>query len=325
MRARMPVLGALLLVASQAVGQAQDLCYSMRVAGAGGSTDYEFKPVTGFPVSHAVVANQFCGRQFQPGEAIPGGNSMWGGSPGSTATQCSQNINSGAFFYAYNKPNASSSNTGFEQADAVIVYFVVDDAGVMSLVLTFDSVYDGSGGVVKMSIDAPDLVGKPISFGLRDDSTEPTCGGTRCEWDSSTAQLTDMQWVWAPCCTDGMALTNLPTNGESIPFSFNAGTSGIERFKIAQWNNDTLTPDFIDLDAQQVLSSGFVVRAETCGAFCGTKTSCGECSLDRNCQWCDGTSACVSNNQAAEQYNDFDIILDHLDCFELDLRGHTQP
>ena len=23
-------------------------------------------------------------------------------------------------------------------------------------------------------------------------------------------------------------------------------------------------------------------------------------------------------------YNDFDIILDHFDCFELDLRGHTQ-
>jgi len=56
---------------------------------------------------------------------------------------------------AYGKPNSSSSNTGFEQADAVIVYFVVDDAGVMSLVLTFDSVHDGSGGEVYMSIDAP--------------------------------------------------------------------------------------------------------------------------------------------------------------------------
>lgn len=98
-----------------------------------------------------------------------------------------------------------------------------------------------------------------------------------------------------------MALTNLPTDGESIPFSFNTGTTGISTFKIAQWNNDTLTPDFIDLDADLVLSSGFVVRAQTCGAFCRTKTSCGECSLDGNCQWCEGTGSCVSNNQAAAQ------------------------
>ena len=35
-------------------------------------------------------------------------------------------------------------------------------------------------------------------------------------------------------------------------------------------------------------------------------------------------SVCPSTGNVAV-YNDFDIILDHFDCFELDLRGHAQP
>ena len=133
------------------------------------------------------------------------------------------------------------------------------------------------------------LIGVPIGFAMRDDRTEPRgCphnNGGMCTFDQFTGKMLGATWRWASCCTDGLVLENLPTDGRSVPFTFDAGTRGIDTFKIGQWNRMTQQVEFIELDAETVLSGGFSVQARSCTDFCGQKTSCGECSLHASCAW----------------------------------------
>jgi hypothetical protein len=154
-----------------------DLCYVAAVMGEGGRR-YFFKPVTMFPASHSLVNNENCGNTRTAGEAIPSGKTLFStsGAASETSPTCKE-VGSGELFYAYNYPRYASSNVGVEQKDAVIMYFVVNDEGEMSFVMTFDvpdSVEpDTTGGKIVMSLNAPALEGRDIFFGMRDDAHEP--------------------------------------------------------------------------------------------------------------------------------------------------------
>lgn len=43
-----------------------------------------------------------------------------------------------AMFYAYNYPNGYASNTGYEEYDQSLHYFIVDSTGKVSLVIAHD-------------------------------------------------------------------------------------------------------------------------------------------------------------------------------------------
>jgi hypothetical protein len=156
---------------------------------------------------------------------------LWSNSFKSNPTGCST-ADAATLFYAYNTPNGSSSNTGYGQSNTIVVYFVVDSNGDMSMVLTFDEPNDGSGGSVTLNVDAPNTAGMNIDFSVRDDATEPryTNGGGMYLWNASGVNP-GMRWNWASCCTDGGAISGFPSDGRQVPFSFDAVT-GINQVKL---------------------------------------------------------------------------------------------
>lgn len=287
--------------AAAASSATDNLCYSVQFAGPSGQQNFVLKPVTGFPASHTLVSKQNCGNRFAPGDPIPGGPQLWSnnGAAANTSRSCQTTTGSG-LFYAYNNPDGASSNTGFEQDKAVVVYFVVDADGDLSVVLVFDRPGNGNSGRVEMNIDAPELKGKELTFDLRDDNHEPNCGNGHCRWDPATGKVSGMRWDWYSCCTDGMVLGNLPSSeGFQIPFNFDQ-LRGIDTFRMGSWNPETNDIEFEDLSAADVLTAGISVVVDTCGAYCSAKPSCGECSLDPECGWCEETQACMMADDAAE-------------------------
>lgn len=58
---------------------------------------------------------------------------------------------------AYNYPWPFSANIGFEQGRTGLLYFVVDSAQKLSLVLTLDKPTAGDGGTMLMQADSPDI------------------------------------------------------------------------------------------------------------------------------------------------------------------------
>lgn len=294
------VLPVLLTTAAAVAAAGGNLCYSVQFHGAS-QRNFVLKPVTGFPASHVLVDRTICGNHFNAGDPIPGGTQLWSnrGAANDESSSCEETTGSG-LFYAYNSPNGASSNTGFEQDKAVIVYFVVDADGDLSVVLTFDRPRNGNGGRVEMNIDAPELRGKELTFDLRDDNHEPRCGGGHCQWNSATGKVEGMRWDWYSCCTDGMVLGNLPSSeGFQIPFNFDV-LNGIDTFRMGSWNSETNDIEFEDLSAEDVLSSGISVVVDTCGAYCSEKANCGECSLDPECGWCEESQECMMAADGAQ-------------------------
>eukprot|EP00056_Hartaetosiga_gracilis_P012097 m.190090 g.190090 ORF g.190090 m.190090 type:complete len:1095 (-) comp13633_c0_seq1:2329-5613(-) len=254
------------------------------------------RPVTSFPAQHSLVQNTYCGTNFNAGDRIPtSGNFYTGGLSGSTCA----NVGSGELFYAYQYPNGASSNTGFEQTEADLLYFVVDADLKVSFILVHDIPGDPTGGYVALNIDSPDLGGKGVDVLLMDDDygAKSTCQvnqGSDCRhWDTNTGSG-DFYWAWAGCCTDGMMLGYIT----DLEWRFNieyTTVTGIDQFKIGTYNNLTGELDFIVLDKDAVLSSGIEVKAVSCSSYCGVKSSCGECVADQACAWCPSLG-CIPEN-----------------------------
>eukprot|EP00035_Acanthoeca_spectabilis_P038571 m.54329 g.54329 ORF g.54329 m.54329 type:complete len:1839 (-) comp9191_c0_seq1:3357-8873(-) len=271
------------------------LCFDFRMQGASGVEVLTFAPITGFPENHVLVQQPVCGYQAAVGELIPPvGKWSTSGDPNVSSTSC-EPADSAQLFYAYEYPTHASSNVGFEQANAVLVYFIVDENGIMSLVLTFDVPDDGSGGALEMNINAPSLRGQPVHFAVRDDPHEPVYPDhSQYQWNASGVNE-NMRWRWGGCCTDGVAFGGLPSDGLNLPFSFSVA-NGINVFKIATYNRDNSSVSFIDIDRDLVMNAGFTLSTKTCAVYCDSRTNCGECSLDPNCGWCDTTASCHSTN-----------------------------
>eukprot|EP00055_Hartaetosiga_balthica_P014238 m.77130 g.77130 ORF g.77130 m.77130 type:complete len:1071 (-) comp8535_c1_seq3:3564-6776(-) len=263
----------------------EQLCYQVSWnLGAQTPTRAAIRPVTVFPAQHALVQNTYCGTHFNAGDRIPRSGNFYSGNT------CA-NTGSAELFYSYQHPYAASSNTGFEQAETDLLYFVVDEDLKVSFIIVHDIPGDTTGGFVSLKIDSPDLGGKGVDVLLMDDDygAKTTCipavKSADCRhWDPATGSG-DFYWTWDKCCTDGMILGYI----NDLEWRFNIEYTNVEyidAFKIGTYNNKTGELEFIVLDKNSVLNSGIEVQAVSCSSYCGVKTSCGECAADQACGWC---------------------------------------
>ena len=147
-------------------------------------------------------------------------------------------------FYDYNSaaviPFFASANTGLEES-GISQLFLYENAGDVSLVIIHDKPDDGSGGHVIF-----DFSGIPggAAFVVRDDPGEDPyfIDGT----GSST-----VDWGWAPCCTDGGAISGGGMNGEfsiTIDPSFLAG---IDTWQYLRGRGLGVEPGIVTLDPEK--------------------------------------------------------------------------
>ena len=149
MRASALALGALGLAHAN-----EELCYKVSY-GDNFDKSAVLRPVSKYPEFHAKVTQEYCGGGLHlydtpiPAGAAGKSASLFGGSPFWTAEQCLAAsggsstacvdypysscggvgyLNAGSLFYAYNRPDSSSSNTGYEEAETIQFFFVQDDA-----------------------------------------------------------------------------------------------------------------------------------------------------------------------------------------------------
>ena len=93
-----------------------DLCYSARVLQ---GEKHFMIPVSHFPPNHALLQdNAQCGYTRRDRIRIKAKDQCyWNGSK----------TEGYKAFYSYSRPRGASSNTGYEQSNAAIMYFIVDD------------------------------------------------------------------------------------------------------------------------------------------------------------------------------------------------------
>lgn len=119
-------------------------------------------------------------------------------------------------FYDYGNPSGSSSNTGLELSNALILFLYEDmNTGVISLFLIGDIANSGSGGSLTFEFNcAP-----PASFiSVQDDSGE----------FSGSPPLFTGNWNWGACCTDGGVIENIGcTNNLSLDLLVSNGIDSI--------------------------------------------------------------------------------------------------
>ena len=199
-----------------------------------------------------------------------------------------------------------SGNTGFEQADTALFYFVQDEADATYFVLVYDKPRKGaSGGRAQMRIDAPELAGTGVQLVLKDDNANRACSfnaagrpGNDCyEWDPATGSGS-FGWKWASCCTDGMVLGPLPQDG----WCFNLQLPYLENIfhaAVGSFNADTNDLDVVHLDFDTVTEHGLNVCSFQCDAYCGTHETCGACASDSACSWCPGSGCQLAGSTCA--------------------------
>ena len=72
-------------------------------------------------------------------------------------------------FYAYNAPHETSANTGYEESEVALIYFIqmydeVKRQTETSLVLSLSMADNPSGGDCTVKIDSPDLAGQGVEI-----------------------------------------------------------------------------------------------------------------------------------------------------------------
>eukprot|EP00049_Salpingoeca_infusionum_P013243 m.247154 g.247154 ORF g.247154 m.247154 type:complete len:1247 (-) comp15390_c0_seq2:449-4189(-) len=280
-----------------------DLCY--QVAWGAGSTyrRHVVRPVTAFPSEHALVTQQYCDGA-QTGDPIPS-SGAW-----SKGSSCSI-VDGGSLFYAYNSPNGASSNTGFEQAETDLIYFVADENDGVYFVLVHDVAGDMTGGRTRIELFAADLIGEPVDLLLRDDhgdrfDTMQECAnfGGDCYFLNTTTMHGYFHHTWAPCCTDGLVLGKLPLNDWRFNFKYHF-IDGIEHFNVGNFNPDDNTMGFLELGSDAVHQFGIEVSAQYCSDYC-SDLSCNECMASSQCGLC-SSGGCMSKAQASECTGTFEL------------------
>ncbi|EDQ89459.1 uncharacterized protein MONBRDRAFT_25119 [Monosiga brevicollis MX1] len=252
----------------------QDLCYRLRWRLADPiPRERMIRPVTGFPPEHALVQNERCGHQYAAGDPIPV-SALYSTSNGNSGCQ---EVTGGSLFYAYNWPNGASANTGFEEPEKALFYFVQREDSNVSFVLVHDTPGNADGGGVTLELLAPDLAGRELDWEVRDDYNEVY------EYDSTTG-LGRIVQNWAVCCTDGAALGPLPPYGYRITFRYSR-ILGLNGVRVGNYNASTNSLSMIELDLDD-LADGIELTTFTCDQICEDKKSCGECASDDLCAWC---------------------------------------
>eukprot|EP00730_Choanoeca_flexa_P004202 TRINITY_DN11628_c0_g1_i11.p1 TRINITY_DN11628_c0_g1~~TRINITY_DN11628_c0_g1_i11.p1 ORF type:complete len:1035 (+),score=91.97 TRINITY_DN11628_c0_g1_i11:1645-4749(+) len=242
-----------------------------------------------FPKNHVLTNEIICGQSFSAGDPIPA-SGLWSNNGKRSSNGCSE-VSGGAMFYAYNYPEHSSSNTGFEEHEIALFYFVQRADSNVSFVLVHDRPKNEDGGDVELKINAPKLAKTPIGWELKDDPSETY------EWDRATGQGRIKQG-WVECCTDGASLGPLPPSGYRITFRYTQ-IEGLTGVKVGSFNDTSNDLSLFELNLDD-LRDGIEFTAFKCDQICETKKSCGECSSAEGCAWCGDT--CVYKDPTRTSY-----------------------
>eukprot|EP01119_Soliformovum_irregulare_P000948 TRINITY_DN1069_c0_g1_i1.p1 TRINITY_DN1069_c0_g1~~TRINITY_DN1069_c0_g1_i1.p1 ORF type:complete len:2760 (+),score=837.80 TRINITY_DN1069_c0_g1_i1:89-8368(+) len=202
--------------------------------------------------------------------------------------------------YAYSS-STSSGNTGNEISDSIVMYLYEQPAfnlkaRSVSLVMVIDKQNDGTGGQVQVKMT---YTGTPSDFSglqiaVQDDPARIV------ENALDTYQLGNYvfsgSWKWDACCTDGMAISGIPTNGNDFNFNINfTKLSGISQVVVAS-PNLFQEQDLYAMSSGNATNANLVINGTTCYNYCGSYATCFDCAADERCGWCVDTSTCESGS-----------------------------
>ena len=173
---------------------------------------------------------------------------------------------------------------------------------------TFETKQSGTKVYIRRIGSNQDNWGVNVAF---DCFLMPSCAASTSDcyaWDTTTGQGT-FAWSWAGCCTDGMVLGPLPGNDFKINLEYTM-TIGLDHFKIGDYDNGAKSLNLIDLTYQGTkkdyfFADGIEVAGFSCKAYCETITTCGGCTSDPACGWCDNgignAGVCSSLSEESEK------------------------
>ena len=201
-------------------------------------------------------------------------------------------------FYAYNAPHETSANTGYEESEVALIYFLqmydeVKGQTETFLVVSLSMADNPSGGQCKVKIDSPNMAKKGVEIQLCDDPDE--CKGYKGNWNPQKGQGTVGTFAWPAHAADGVVMGPIPNENYCLNVQF-LDVKGLNKFKIGSYNEDTRDLDFLEYTVTQA-KQGFAICGYSCNTYCARLTSCGQCSADPNCGWCD--NACVYKSKAS--------------------------
>lgn len=206
-------------------------------------------------------------------------------------------------FYAYGTPIGSSSNTGLETSNGMIMMLYEDlISGETSLIIILDSANDGSGGEVNINFNC---LPSDAFVMLSDDSGELTGTPPNIVGD----------FFWSPCCTDGGIIGGIGC-GNTVTIDPDI-ISGIDFFALAfgeASSADLITlpssdcPITIDCGGTSCCEESFEFEAVTQDATCsagsdGSIDLTTTCSVNPSFEWSNGETTEDLSNLTAGVYS----------------------
>lgn len=322
----MALIVVLAAIASAATQEEESLCYRIRYdfANAAGARSQLLVPITRFPSGHASLPTSAggaspCAVNYTAGSKIPATGL---GSASSDAEDCEVRT-AGELWYAYGYPDHSSSNTGYEVQDTVVIYLIVDESGNTSLVVVLDKPIGSSTANNKFGlfIDSPSIAGQGCTVMLFDDGPldEREDDGCSAKTGSSTS-LPDcwsyddatgtgnLFWRWKTCCTDGFSFGVMPADFclnleiptylglDNVAFGSAAYQTEAE-FRAADATNDSIALLSFPID---IVDAGLQVCGYSCADYCATYSDCSSCAHADGCSWCSANQTCLYEGTASE-------------------------
>eukprot|EP00163_Fabomonas_tropica_P012696 TRINITY_DN2403_c0_g1_i3.p1 TRINITY_DN2403_c0_g1~~TRINITY_DN2403_c0_g1_i3.p1 ORF type:complete len:4686 (-),score=1008.71 TRINITY_DN2403_c0_g1_i3:157-14214(-) len=166
-------------------------------------------------------------------------------------------------FYSYGTPNGASANTGHEQIDTTLMYFVIDKTNQTAFVLVHDLPGNSDGGEVVTTIQSDSLAGLDIELLLEDDPNEGYV------WDKSLG-MGQFNHRWVGCCTDGAVLGYFPQKEFCFRPSFDI-KYGINRASLMVQNPQTGAIEYTYIPLNEL--GGLEVCGYTCNEATRTLSS----------------------------------------------------
>ena len=161
------------------------------------------------------------------------------------------------------------------------------------LVISLSMADNPSGGRCKVKIDSPNLAKQGVEIQLCDDPDE--CEGYKGNWNPQKGQGIVGTFAWPAHAADGVVMGPIPNENYCLNVQF-LDVRGLNKFKIGSYNEDTRDLDFLEYTVKEA-KEGFAICGYSCNTYCARLASCGQCSADPNCGWCD--NACVYKSKAS--------------------------
>ncbi|KAK3264359.1 hypothetical protein CYMTET_26897 [Cymbomonas tetramitiformis] len=156
--------------------RAEDLCYTVQHttrSGKSSTTQTELVlPVTAFPALHPKVLNEsLCGGvEESDKDGIPTTSSFprYEGSTRNYGWNCWDTTPGVDTFYAYDYPERYIANTGYEEPEAALLFFVLDEAQNVHFGMIFDHPDNTTGLATLRLAVTPESVGEGLNLEVAD-------------------------------------------------------------------------------------------------------------------------------------------------------------